>query len=327
MRWLVITLALTGCVRAELVICDDGRACPAGTACDLVHATCVDPAQFEVCESAATGALCEAAGVIGMCDRGVCLAPMIVPFGDPAPLLGINSEDTEEDDPSLTGDLLEIFFLRNEKLWTSLRPTTTAVWPPPHVITELDGPEIELRPSVSADGKTLYFTRRPTGQQGDIYVSIRAARGQPWSIPSRVDIDLARPDKEELCGWSSADGTSLLVTATSTRGDRDVYLATRSGNAFTTVPLTGINTTDNDGAAWATADGNQLMFDSDRYGTIDIWEAVKRGDTWDVAHHPELSTGRSDGTPWLSPDGAVVVYSQTTGGTDDLFIATRLPQR
>jgi Tol biopolymer transport system component len=251
---------------------------------------------------------------------------MIVPFDAPTPLLGINTAGNEEDDPSLTGDMLEIFFLRSSKLWTSLRPTTTAVWPAPTIITELDGPDTELRPSVSADGKTLYFTRRPAGQMGDIYVSIRAARGQPWSIPSRVELDVARTETEELCGWSSPDGTSLLVTTTTSLGDRDLYLAVRSGNMFTTTPVNGVNSTDNDGAAWATADGNQIVFESDRYGTTDIWEAIKRGDTWDVGHHPELSTGRTDGTPWLSADGAVIVYSQTSS-TDDLFMATRAPQR
>lgn len=328
MRSGLVALALAGCIRSELTICDDGRACPAGTACDAVHATCVDADQLAVCKDAATGASCEAAGVIGRCDRGVCLPPMIASFGAPVPLEGINTSTREEDDPSLTGDLLEIFFLRNAQLWTSLRESPTGPWPAPTVITELDGPGIELRPSVSTDGHTLYFTQRLSGQPGDIWVSIRGARGQPWSIPSKVNLDRARVDAEELCGWSSPDGMSLLVTLTSTMGDRDVFLATRSavGAPFTSVALDGVNSPRDDGAAWATADASQLVFESNRFGTTDIWEAVRRGDTWNVEHHPELSTGGPDGTPWMSPDGAVIVFSRSTT-TDDLFMATRAPQR
>lgn len=328
MRLAFVALALASCIRSELVICDDGRACPTGTACDLVHATCVAPQQLEVCKDAAAGENCEAAGVSGRCERGVCLLPTIAPFGTPEPLVGINTAEFEEDDASLTGDLTEIFLLRQAKIWTSQRASATAAWPAPRIITELDGPDIELRPSVSADGRTLYFTQRPAGQQGDIYVSTRTARGQPWSPPSKVSLDIARPDAEELAGWSSPDGSTLLVTTTTAAGKSDLFRASRTepGAPFTSVLLDGVNSPSDEDGAWATGDGSQFVFNSNRFSTNDIWEAVPRGDTWSVAPHSELSTGRPDTTPWLSPDGAVIVFTRSFS-TDDLFMATRAPQR
>lgn len=326
MRSVFVALALAGCVRSGLVTCDDGRACPAGTACDAVHATCVDPDQLEVCKAAEPGASCEGGGVIGRCDRGVCLPPIITPFGAAEPLAGINTS-AEEDDVSLTGDLTAIFFLRNNQLLSSQRASATDPWPLPELIEELDSPDVvELRPSVSADGLTLYFTRRVSGQPGDIYVSVRTARSQRWSPPFKVNLDIARPDAEELCGWSSENGLSLLVMTTNAAGDNDVFLATRprTGVPFTSVPLDAVNSTGNDSAAWATADGSRLVFASDRDGTTDIFEAVRRGDTWEVEPHRELSTGRPEGTPWLSPDGAVIVFTRS-GTQDDLFMARRAP--
>jgi cysteine-rich repeat protein len=64
---------LASCVRDELVACDDGRLCPVGTACDLVHATCVTPAQTTVCAPLVDGDRCDAAGTPGICDGNVCV--------------------------------------------------------------------------------------------------------------------------------------------------------------------------------------------------------------------------------------------------------------
>jgi cysteine-rich repeat protein len=79
-RWLVavaVTLLVTlagGCVTDELVACSDGRLCPRGTACDLVHQSCVAPDQLSACDGLDDFASCEATGVeLGRCFGGVCL--------------------------------------------------------------------------------------------------------------------------------------------------------------------------------------------------------------------------------------------------------------
>lgn len=68
-----LLLLLASCVSSELVICDDGRACPTHTVCDLVHETCVDPEQLAACGAAADFATCATAKVpTGRCFDGVC---------------------------------------------------------------------------------------------------------------------------------------------------------------------------------------------------------------------------------------------------------------
>lgn len=77
MRWLVAVaavVALGGCISSDLVECSDGRLCPRGTACDVVHRRCVAPEQLTACDGLADFTSCQATGVeAGRCFSGVCL--------------------------------------------------------------------------------------------------------------------------------------------------------------------------------------------------------------------------------------------------------------
>src|SRR5687767_276639 len=73
MKRVLVAFALAGCLDSELVECADGRLCPRGTACDVVHHTCVAPDQLVVCEGLADFAECTAVED-GRCFDGVCLA-------------------------------------------------------------------------------------------------------------------------------------------------------------------------------------------------------------------------------------------------------------
>jgi cysteine-rich repeat protein len=67
-------ITLVGCLETGLVECADGRLCPAGTACDLAHGSCVAPDQLTACEGLPDLASCVATGIdMGRCFDGVCL--------------------------------------------------------------------------------------------------------------------------------------------------------------------------------------------------------------------------------------------------------------
>ena len=55
---------MVGCVEAQLIECADGRACPLGTACDDVHASCVEPAQLAVCVGVSQETPCAAGAAL-----------------------------------------------------------------------------------------------------------------------------------------------------------------------------------------------------------------------------------------------------------------------
>lgn len=254
--------------------------------------------------------------------------PTIAPFGAPAPLAGQVLTAAEEDDPSLTGDMLELYFVRASDLYVAKRGSATDPWPGGVALVELNTGDTEVMPSVSRDGLTLYFSRSD-GTQRDIFVTTRQTRADAWMSPTMLALDRNLTTSNEHAGWSSADGLQLLVESFPVPdGDHDVFLASRAStaDAFTSVPLDGISTVGHEGAPWASDDGATITFESNRAGTMDVWEARRYGDGWVVGNHPELDSLeaiKTDGTPWLSPDGTTVVFSTSRDGNDQLYMATR----
>jgi Tol biopolymer transport system component len=250
--------------------------------------------------------------------------PTFVPFGEPMPLDGIVSAG-EDDDPSLTADMLEIYFLRDAELWRAQRPNLISPWSAAQPVPELNSASTELRPSVSGDGLTIYFGRGTAGSY-DIYVANRATRMAPWDPPALLALDLNLPETSELPGWSSPDGLKLYVESTA-GVNHDIFVATRESPSepFTGAPFEAIEFGETDGAPAATSDGSMLVFASRRSGEMSIWEAIEVQGAWFMQRHVELDGVGVRGTPWLSPDGTAVVFTGTRQGStdDELYIATR----
>jgi Tol biopolymer transport system component len=103
----------------------------------------------------------------------------------PALLSGAN-----DDDPTLTADLLELYFNSDRggvgDIWMSSRSSTSADWGAPVVVTELQSDADDSAPEVSPDGLTLWWVSERGGADRDVWSSTRAARDQPWSTPSLV---------------------------------------------------------------------------------------------------------------------------------------------
>ncbi len=248
-------------------------------------------------------------------------------FGLPVPLL---MAPTEEDDPSLTGDLLELYLLSSTDLLVATRPTPADEFSAPVPITELDSDLTQLRPCVSTDGLTILFARRLVGEPNhdDIFMSTRDSRSAVWGAPMPLPGDINTTDNE-LPAWLSPDGLTLVFEAEAEAGPHDLFVAHRvdlNAEFVRGAALPVINGPDNDGRGGFDATGTIFVFESDRVDTTAIYEAVFDGATWTVIPHPELDSTRVDGTPWLSPDGRMVVFSSNragTGSNDDLFVTTR----
>lgn len=256
----------------------------------------------------------------GPADAGVAGTP----FSSPVVITDLKTA-LEEDDPSLTTDLLEIYILRDADIWKASRNTATEPWGTPVPVAELNSLQTELRPCISADGLTIYFTR-DDGTQRDIYVSHRQTRGEQWSTPMSIMGDVNGRDTHEISGWQPDELTLWFESYSAPAGQHDLFIARRTSTEepfLRSDPLPFNTESSDEGGAWGNADGTIVMFESNRTGSMAIWEAIRDGDTWEVVLHPELDSSAYDGTPWLSPDGRMVVYSSSRNGSDDLFIATR----
>ena len=80
--------------------------------------------------------------------------------------------------PNLSADGTEIVFASsrggNMDIWTATLDGSTGLWSSPVPVSAVNTAEPESRPSLSGDGKRLYFGR---GATADIYVSTRAEIG------------------------------------------------------------------------------------------------------------------------------------------------------
>ena len=96
----------------------------------------------------------------------------------------------------------------------------------PTLVAELsDLANTDNGPFITADCKTMYFASNRSGAQR-IYTSTRATSTSPWPppqpLPDFVNVGIAQEDP-----WISEDGKTFVFSATTTAGNKDVYITTR----------------------------------------------------------------------------------------------------
>jgi len=94
-------------------------------------------------------------------------------YGAPEPVTELNSAAVDQM-PNVSADGTEIVFASsragNMDIWTATFDATTGLWSTPVPVSAVNTGDPESRPSLSEDGKRLYFGR---GATSDIYVSTR----------------------------------------------------------------------------------------------------------------------------------------------------------
>ena len=146
------------------------------------------------------------------------------------------------------------------------------------------GPEVnteswESQPSISADGRTLYFTSsRPGGYGGfDIWETEKIGKDH-WRKPVNLGPQIntrgneispfIHPDDQTL--YFSSDGLPGL-------GGKDLYFSRKTGNGEWSKPVNlgyPINTVDDESTLVITADGKKAYFASDKlngFGGFDLY--------------------------------------------------------
>lgn len=234
-------------------------------------------------------------------------------------------DPVSRDDPSLTADLLEIYFDADGDIWTATRATPDSPWQTPAVVAELVTLANLTSPEVSPDGLTLFISARAGGSL-DIFVATRPGRDAAWSSPVPVaELNSARADVASVV---NRDRTHVvLCTDRGVPGDDDIYLATRVDveDLWTTpVPVTEVNSNGDDCSPFLDADGLALYFERqrDENDDYDLF-ATTRPTVADPFEPPvridELATAEDERDPWVSPDGRYMVFSRSVAGRYQLF--------
>ena len=140
----------------------------------------------------------------------------------------------------------------------------------------------ESQPSISPDGKQLYFSSdRPGGYGGtDIWVSTRKEEGT-WGAPRNLGPDI-NTKGDEITPSISFDGRTLFFASDGmpdkgpSAGGFDIYVTRWQGNRWSKPLNLGypINSAGNDAYIASTLTGDTLYFASDReggYGGYDLY--------------------------------------------------------
>lgn len=182
-----------------------------------------------------------AVGLAG-CDSGKTLVlgtawPIAYRFGVPEMVAELAS-DSSTDNPTLTGDLLEIYFTSdrggNADVWFATRASRNDPFGTPAPVTAVNGDSFETSSAISADGLTLWFGSDRGGGAGgiDVWVSERPSRTAGWSTPFNVvALNSAAADIPRPVGYHGLvmpmASTKMNASNPST-GNYQTYLASRS---------------------------------------------------------------------------------------------------
>jgi hypothetical protein len=256
----------------------------------------------------------------------------LAPFSTPTLVTAVDSP-AGEDDPTLTADMLELYFIRSSDIWATTRASLSAGWKAPQRVDALSSGSTESNPELAADGLTIFFstTRSHAKALGglDIFVAQRATRSSPWgALKPVLELNSSVTD-------ANACPTPDLLTvflASTRSGDYEIYRSARATtSSLWSVPIKvkGINSTKPDYGPWVNAAQTAVYFVSYRTGPKDgeaIWVAARP----DAASAfsapipvPGLNGKAGDEDPWLSPDMKTIYFAGNRGGSYGLLMATR----
>jgi hypothetical protein len=280
-----------------------------------------------------------------------------VPFELGAPALVPElASAARTDNPTLTGDLLEIYFTTNREgtaggdVWFAKRASPSQPFGTPAPVTAVNTDAFETSSAISADGLTLWFGSDRDGGSGevDIWVSQRDSRNSAWSAPMNLvglnstAADIPRPPGQH--GLVMPMASTLVTAANPAVGNYQTYWAIRPslGAPFAApvaIPELSFQTRSTvDG--FLTDDGLTFFFSSmpasplapdggaavepDAGGqtTSDLFVTFRR--TTDepfavVQPLTALNTAYDERDPWLSPDGAILYFTSDRDGVLSIY--------
>ena len=257
------------------------------------------------------------------------------PFTSAELIDALSDPTAADDDPSLTGDLRELYFKSNRgggdfDIWLARRDSPEAPWQEPTEVMELSSPQFDATPEVSHDGLTITLSSdRPDGGGGgiDLWISTRLTRDDPWEPP--VPLAELNTPAEEYAAVTDESGDLVVFNRGVPDHSYDLFQSTRDGGIWSLpVALVNLSSVSYEADSHLDATGRELYFAGELEGAAgrDIYVAIRgaAGDDFAVPERiVELSTEFADEDPWVSPDRRLIVFSSDRSGDQELYMATR----
>jgi len=191
----------------------------------------------------------------------------------------------------------------------------------------------EYSPVITADEKTIIFTRQISGNE-DFYYSNKA--DSAWQKASYLSAQINTPNFNEGSQAISPDGKYLFFTGCNRPdgiGRCDIYVVQKRGDSWDKPFNLGspLNTAGWESQPSISSDGRTLYFVSNRpggYGGYDIWKSTLGAKGWGTPENlgPTVNTPYNEQSPFIHPDDSTLYFCSDGWpglGGQDLFV-TRL---
>ena len=259
----------------------------------------------------------------------------------------VNSGNTQNN-VSIAPNGLSLYFSSNRPglgsldIWVSQRPTLTAAWGTPQNLgAPVNSASNENLPSLSPDGKTLFFSCSCPDSFGsvDVYMATRTDVNNDlgWTAPVNLGPVINTSDIEWGPGYfeDPTTGTGILYFSSNRAGglgDSDIFQSTRNANGTFNAPtnVAALNSPFLDRGVSVRRDGLEIFLASERdggLGGIDIWVASRASVSapWSPpVNLAGINSSVGDQSPSLSTDGSILYFSSSSDGLLDIYTAPRV---
>lgn len=243
------------------------------------------------------------------------------PWGTP---MAINIGITGIDDPSMTGDGLELTVNSGSSVSVSDRPTPADAWSMATVLASLPAPVYS--PHLSRDGLTLWVVTNGTSAS-QIVVTTRAARTDSFGPYQQIP---------EITSGLGEDGPAVtndglvMVFDSKRSGTSGIYITSRPDLASpwgTPIAISEVNALGSIVRPHLTDDRLSLYFQGPGNANGgDIYYASRATATslFDTPQRlAEVSSDADDEDPWVSADQHVLLLSSNRDGVQKIWQSTR----
>ncbi|MEO6772486.1 MAG: hypothetical protein ABI467_05615 [Kofleriaceae bacterium] len=268
-------------------------------------------------------------GPAGGSDDGGTLADaavMLGPWGTPTPVTGAASAGTNEDDPTLSTDGLELYYAvaqsgGGKNLYRMTRASRSDPFANTTALAAFNGGTANEGPRLAYDDLTIYW-----GEDGDIYSATRTSTTAAWTVIGKVPgVDTAAYEKWlAVCG----DASHFVVSRDNGATGQDLYEGTLGAGPGTRIDA--VSSTASEISSFVSKDCLTLYFASNRIASnntqIFISTRTSIGAAWStpVQAASPFDGGTDNEDAGYTPDQRLFVFATTRGnGTKDVYLTTR----